>query len=126
MPKSINLNNLAELIGELNASDMLEGETMTLLPFRLMTDGNHISITFIEQNIWDNEDNRGDDDRDINDVKKHIKHEMECLLGPIKQINLDKLLGTDELTEKAQAVMKEIQEEADKENEKPRSGGLRK
>jgi len=72
-----------------------------------------------------NEDNRGDDDRDIDYVKKHIKHEMECLLGPIKQIDLDKLLGTDELTEKAHAVMKEIQEEAEKENEKPRTGGLK-
>jgi len=53
MSKTITLNNLAKLVGELNQSDMLEGETMTLEPFSLITDGSNITITFIEQTVWD-------------------------------------------------------------------------
>lgn len=124
----ISLNSLAELVGELNGSDMLEGETMTLVPFRLITDGSNVSITFLEHCIWDNEDNRGDDDRDVEDVKEYIKGEMESFLGPIKQINLNKLLKENTLKKKAMAVLAEIAEEAEEERERTKgiNDGLRK
>lgn len=88
----INLNNLTSLVGDLNASDMLEGETLSLEPFRLITDGSYTSVEFLHQNIWDNDDNRGDDDASLDDVKKHIKEELGHILNVLQQIDIDELL----------------------------------
>ncbi len=87
------LDELTRLVGELNESEMLEGETLRLEPFRLETDGSYIKITFLNQDLWDNADNNNDDDRNVNDIKKHIKEELGHIVNTIKQIDLDKLLN---------------------------------